>query len=182
MKGRPPKPTHLKLVEGNRGKRPINSREPNPNRARLEAPPHLSRAVGAVWEQLVEILDGMAVLTEADAFGVEALAEAIVDFRAANRTIAKCAAHHAKAQQAIEDGVEGAVESDYSDDGHYYKTVGSNGSLMWRLHPAVNSKSRADGRIRSWSGAFGLSPADRVRIMASGPTSRKQTPASKFLT
>ena len=39
-KGRKPKPTALKMLEGDRGKgrRPINKNEPKPNKASLECP------------------------------------------------------------------------------------------------------------------------------------------------
>ena len=37
-RGRKPKPTALKLLEGNPGKRPLNDREPVPPRAALKCP------------------------------------------------------------------------------------------------------------------------------------------------
>lgn len=49
MRGRKPKPTHLKLIEGNPGKRPINDAEPVPPGALDEPPPNLTDAQRASW-------------------------------------------------------------------------------------------------------------------------------------
>lgn len=45
MRGRKPKPTHLKLLEGNPGHRPINGAEPKPNPG-LPTCPHSSQPLG----------------------------------------------------------------------------------------------------------------------------------------
>jgi phage terminase small subunit len=38
MKGRKPKPTSIKKLEGNPGKRPFNTKEPRPNKVAPECP------------------------------------------------------------------------------------------------------------------------------------------------
>lgn len=42
MAGRRPKPTHLKVVTGNPGKRKLNDKEPTPAREIPSPPEHLS--------------------------------------------------------------------------------------------------------------------------------------------
>ena len=42
MAGRKPKPTRLKIIQGNPGKRPLNKNEPQPERRLMRAPSHLS--------------------------------------------------------------------------------------------------------------------------------------------
>jgi P27 family predicted phage terminase small subunit len=69
MSGRRPKPTHLKLLEGNPGGRPINKNEPEPTPGIPKMPKWLAEFPAAVkeWEREAEILDGMGVLTVAEA-------------------------------------------------------------------------------------------------------------------
>ncbi|GAB3368347.1 phage terminase small subunit P27 family [Lysobacter rhizosphaerae] len=49
MRGRKPKPTHLKLLNGNPGRRPINRAEPLPKGDLHEAPEWLSDSQRAGW-------------------------------------------------------------------------------------------------------------------------------------
>ena len=49
MRGRKPKPTHLKLLAGNPGKRPLNMDEPRPEGALFEAPEWMTENQKAGW-------------------------------------------------------------------------------------------------------------------------------------
>lgn len=76
---RPTKPTKLKLVEGNRGKRAINKQEPDPEYLNdLAAPSFLSAGAAAVWNEIAQNLRNARLLTKLDvpmlAMGCEALA------------------------------------------------------------------------------------------------------------
>lgn len=157
-KGRKPTPTHLRLVKGNPGKRPINEAEPRAPRERPSAPAHISDAAREVWGQAVLILDEMGVLTRADAFAIEMLCEAMADHRSAGQTIKACA------KAAREAAEEGEV-ADFSPDGRYYRTINQAGGVMWRAHPAVALRADADRRIRAWCAEFGLTPSARSRIV-----------------
>ena len=64
--GPPPKPTALKLLAGNPGRRPLNDREPQPPRGRPKCPRWLSKDARTVWKDLVPLLDNMGVLTLVD--------------------------------------------------------------------------------------------------------------------
>lgn len=71
MAGRRPKPTALKLVEGNPGKRPLNKREPKP-RVRMPSPPawltgEAKRHFQRVGKKLVAL--GLLTDVDRDAFG-----------------------------------------------------------------------------------------------------------------
>jgi P27 family predicted phage terminase small subunit len=66
MRGRKPKPTALKLIEGNPGKRAINAQEPVPPASLPDCPPHLTTEARAEWERLAEILNGIGLLTQVD--------------------------------------------------------------------------------------------------------------------
>lgn len=54
MPGRKPKPTHLKIVAGNPGRRALNKNEPRPA-GNLETPPHwLAEAQQKGWRYIIE--------------------------------------------------------------------------------------------------------------------------------
>ena len=64
--GRPRKPTKLKILQGNPGRRPINKNEPQPEAFTGEAPKNLSRAEKKIWEQCAPGLLEMGFLTTLD--------------------------------------------------------------------------------------------------------------------
>lgn len=81
-RGPPPKPTHLKVVQGNPGKRPLNADEPKPKPVRPEKP-KMSGEPSKVYDQLADVTESMGVLTEADGVALELAADAITDYRKA---------------------------------------------------------------------------------------------------
>lgn len=66
--GRPPKPTRLRLLEGNPGRRPINENEPKPRqRRRLPSPPDSLGDEGKKeWRRLGPALMKLGLLTDLD--------------------------------------------------------------------------------------------------------------------
>ncbi len=62
MKGRKPLPTAIRLLAGNRSKRPINSREPKPQRGIPDCPEFLDKYAQAEWAWIIPYLDGMGML------------------------------------------------------------------------------------------------------------------------
>jgi hypothetical protein len=52
MRGRRPKPTRIKALTGNPGKRPLNAHEPRPEPALPDCPPELSPAAHREWTRL----------------------------------------------------------------------------------------------------------------------------------
>lgn len=75
MAGRRPKPTALKLVTGNPGRRPLNSAEPTSPPYSAPPPKHLSNTAKETWERLTLLLNSMGILTIADAFALERLCD-----------------------------------------------------------------------------------------------------------
>lgn len=61
-----PKPTALRIAEGNLGKRPLNILEPRPRQIIPACPKHLDAEGRLAWRRLVPVLERMRVLTEAD--------------------------------------------------------------------------------------------------------------------
>jgi P27 family predicted phage terminase small subunit len=76
VRGRKPIPTHLKILHGNPGKRPLNEAEPTPPADRPERPPHLAGEAAAEWDRVCELLDKMGLLSSADRAVIAAFCEA----------------------------------------------------------------------------------------------------------
>lgn len=77
---RPTKPTALKLIEGNKGKRAISKSEPDPEYLNdLTAPEFLSALAAKVWDEIVPNLRSARMLTRVDvpmlAMGCTAIAQ-----------------------------------------------------------------------------------------------------------
>jgi len=66
MKGRKPKPTLLKMLDGNPGKRPLNPREPIALQGLPLPPDWLDAEAKAEWERVIPDLAEMGVLSRAD--------------------------------------------------------------------------------------------------------------------
>lgn len=66
MRGRPPKPTRIKALTGNPGKRPLNAREPRPEPALPDCPPELSPTAQREWARLTVELAKLNLMTNLD--------------------------------------------------------------------------------------------------------------------
>lgn len=75
MTGRRPKPTSMKLVEGNPGKRPLNLAEPKPERSSARAPRGLGAEGAKFWRKYVVGMAALGVLTQADEPAARMMAE-----------------------------------------------------------------------------------------------------------
>ena len=66
QRGRKPKPTAIKELEGNPGKRPLNDAEPKPERKAPPCPKWLEPEAKKEWRRLSKQLEQIGVLTEVD--------------------------------------------------------------------------------------------------------------------
>jgi P27 family predicted phage terminase small subunit len=76
MRGRKPKPTVLKLLEGNPGHRLINRDEPKPHLCIPTCPAHLSPTAKAEWKRLARQLHDIGILTALDRGALAAYCQA----------------------------------------------------------------------------------------------------------
>lgn len=65
-RGRKPKPTGLKVLEGNPGKRKLNDREPKPNKTAPTCPRWLEDEAKKEWKRLAKKMEAIGILTEVD--------------------------------------------------------------------------------------------------------------------
>ncbi len=143
MRGRNPKPTQLKVIEGNRGKRGLNPAEPDPTYLNdLTPPAWLSDAAKDVWNEVAPKLRDARLLTEIDvdtlAFGCDAMA------------------HYRQAAQRIGcDLVSAKLIESESGQAQY---VGEH------VNPWLIVQSMAFKKAMAVFQQFGMSPAARTRV------------------
>ena len=143
MAGRTPKPSHLKLVEGNRGKRSTNKQEPDPEYVSdLSAPGWLPEAAKVVWDEVAPHLSKAKLLTEVD---VQALAMGCVSIAQYRLAAIKASDNLVKAK--VVDGPDGKpVET-----GEH-------------INPWMFVQSMSFKQAMAIFQQFGMSPAARTRI------------------
>lgn len=154
MAGRRPKPTHLKVVSGNPGKRALNKREPKPQKVIPSCPEHLSTESKVAWGRLVTMLDRMGVLTEADALALERLCDCYAEILDCRRLIER----------------DGRTYSSVSTG----KKEGDEPAVLVKANPAVAMLADADRRFKGYLVEFGLTPAARSKVEVKGGDGDKQ--------
>lgn len=132
---RPRKPTSLKLVEGNAGKRALNGNEPEPMLLTdLTPPPHLAPRSAEVWKQLAPMLRRLQVLTEADVIALEMLCDSVADYRLAR--------------------------AELGDDFVRHTDKGGQMVSQWLVAKQMSSK-----RAEAFMSKFGMDPVSRSKVM-----------------
>ena len=86
MRGRRPKPTALKLIEGNPGKRPLPKDEPTPPVGATK-PKGLGAVASRKWDELAPLLTESRILTVVDAGALEAYCVAYEEYELAGQEI-----------------------------------------------------------------------------------------------
>lgn len=75
MAGRRPKPTAVKELAGNPGKRPLNRVEPRPPASSARAPRGLGEEAARFWRRYAPVLSELGVLTQVDEPALQMAAE-----------------------------------------------------------------------------------------------------------
>lgn len=138
MRGRKPKPTHLKVLQGNPGGRPLPENEPKPQPIAPPCPDWLPDEARAKWKEIAPELERLGLLTSVDgaAFSMMLI-------------------HYAMAVEAAKlIDKEGIVTEDERG--------------LPRKHPLHQVLRDHSTSFRSYLSEFGLSPASRVRLALPG--------------
>lgn len=140
QRGRPPKPTQLRVLQGNPGKRAMPKGESKPAKP-LKLPP-VPRSLGAAgkarWRTFGKRLLDLGLLTDLDLHAFELYCRAVDEFEMASEELEK---------------------------GYYL--VAASGYVY--QSPFVSIKNNAQKMINTYLGQFGMTPASRSRISISGP-------------
>lgn len=135
MRGRKPKPTVLKILEGNPGKRPINEREPTAPAGMPDCPAYLDDVARDEWQRTGEVLSQMGLLSLADRTALAAY----------------CTAYSRWVQ------AEAAVKK-------YGSIVKSPDKGFPMKSPYLTIADQAMESMRKFMVEFGLTPSSRSRI------------------
>ena len=143
MAGRPRKPTALKLVEGNRGKRAISKQEPDPTYLQDLTPPEwMPEAAKAVWNEMAPAAQAAKLLTEVDVPAFSMGCVAIADYR---RAVAKAGDSDVKCKMVQDDEGRPVAAGEH-------------------LNPWAMVKSMAFKQAMAVFDKFGMTPQARTRI------------------
>lgn len=150
-RGRKPKPTALKLLEGNPGKRQLNMNEPRfAQKMPPECPDWLEEEAQAEWNRLSETLFEMGILTDLDVAPFAAYCQAYARWREAEEFI--------------------------SQHGSIVKTK----TGYWQQVPQVSIAHTNQKAMLQAAAEFGLTPSARSRIIA-GNAKKEEVDEMEFL-
>ena len=138
-RGPPPKPTALKLMAGNPGKRPLNKREPRPRRTTPRCPAWLNKNAKTVWRRMVPELRDMGVLTVVDGEALAAFCQTYARWREAEEFLTK----------------HGLVYPLRDEKGHV---------RCMQQFPQVSIARNMLLALKAFYQEFGMTPASRSRI------------------
>jgi P27 family predicted phage terminase small subunit len=138
MRGRRPKPTRMKLLTGNPGKRPMNEDEPKPESIIPDCPTALGPVARQEWDRLAGELGKLKLLTNLD--------------RAALAAYCGAYALWAESTEAIQKyGTMVKSPSGYPIQSPYVSIANRQAKIMMRI-----------------ASEFGFTPASRSRISTPG--------------
>ena len=135
-RGRKPKPTGIKELEGNPGKRPLNKNEPKPKAKAPTCPKWLEDEAKNEWRRTAKQLEGLGILTEVDMTAFAGYCQAYARWKEAEEFITK----------------HGAI----------VKTP----SGYWQQVPQVSIAQTYLRIMNRFCEQFGLTPSSRSRIIA----------------
>lgn len=158
MPGPPPKPTAKLKLSGSWRAKYARGDEPEPESGAPRKPEWLDARAGAVWDELVAVLEGMGVLSVADGAILSRYCELWIDWREANEWIRK--------------------------NGTSYPLRDKSGGVKCFMQfPQVGVRNHIGAELRRIECEFGLTPSARTRIdvgSAGGSSKGGGSSASRF--
>ena len=135
QRGRKPKPTALKLLEGNPGGRPLNTNEPQPQKKAPRCPAWLEDEAKREWKRMGKVLEQMGLLTEMDMAAFAGYCQAYARWKEAEEFISQ------------------------------HGTIVKTPSGYWQQVPQVSIAQTYLKIMNKFCEQFGLSPSARSRIV-----------------
>lgn len=139
-RGRKPKPTEIKKLEGNPGKRILNKKEPKTESAIPKCPNHLTGVARTEWKRITSELHALKLIAHIDRAALAAYCSAWGDYVKAENKLKK----------------EGEVL--ISDKGGMYQ------------NPWLAIKKRSMDQLVKFGAEFGMTPSSRSRVKVETPT------------
>lgn len=139
-----PKPTKLKILEGNPGKRPLNENEPIPQSIAPECPDWLLDEAKKEWNRLAPELERLGLLTSIDRVAFAGYCQSYAKWKIAEEFIKKNGATYRIPKR----DKEGKIISVYIAQ-----------------FPEVAIARHSLRQIRMFAQEFGLTPSSRGRLL-----------------
>ena len=155
--GRKPKPTALRLVGGNAGKRAINKNEPKPELSQPTPPAFLNDDAKVEWGRICETLYKVGLMTELDRGALAACCQAYGRWAQAERALARMS------------------DKDELNRALMIKT--SNGNAI--QNPLVGIANKAAADYVKYAVEFGMTPSARARVTAT-PNDKQEDNLKEF--
>lgn len=143
-RGPKPKPTALRVLEGNKSKRPFSRYEPTPRPAIPACPTYLNDYAQEEWRRVAQTLYDLGTLSELDQSMLAAYCAAFSHWR------------HA------EEDLEHMAQADGTTHGAVIRTKSGN----FIQNPMVGVANTARREMQRLAAEFGLSPSARTQIEA----------------
>ena len=149
--GRKPKPTGMKALEGNPGKRQLNTKEPKPAAKAPRCPSWLDEEAKKEWKRMAKVLETLGVLTEVDMAAFAGYCQAYARWKEAETFISK------------------------------HGTIVKTPSGYWQQVPQVSIAQSYLKILNRCCEQFGLTPSSRSRIIAETGGSMEDDPMEQIL-
>ena len=137
QRGRKPKPTAIKELEGNPGGRPLNPNEPRPDKKAPRCPSWLEEEAKKEWKRMGRMLEQAGLLTEMDMAAFAGYCQAYARWKEAEEFISR------------------------------HGTIVKTPSGYWQQVPQVSIAQTYLKIMNKFAEQFGLTPSSRSRIIAS---------------
>ena len=141
------KPTNLKILEGNPGKRPLNNNEPEPEIGAI-CPTWLSEDAKAHWAYLAPVLESCGILTKVDEGILASYCDAWINYIRASEEVAQL------------DSM--TIGADPQNDIFNQPAKGT------KINPIIMIQKNYAELVLKFGAKLGLSPSDRTGIKVSG--------------
>jgi len=151
QRGRKPKPTAIKVLEGNPGRRPLCNNEPMPEKVAPKCPTWLEPEAKKEWRRMTKTLEAIGVLTQVDTTAFAGYCQAYARWKEAEEFLSK--------------------------HGTIFKTP----SGYIQQVPQVSIAQTYLKIMKDFCSEFGLTPAARSRISVSTTEGASEDPMDKIL-
>lgn len=167
MKGRKPKPTALRLIEGNREHRTIHEElEPKPERVAPPCPRELKADARKAWRYLVRELGKMGTLASSDRAQMSAYSRAWGLWCKAERKLEELAAQNPGRDSEI---IKTGAKKKTNADGSVTESGGN-----WIQNPWFSIANRAMADAVKYGAELGLNPVQRTRVKLDKPSDQSK--------
>lgn len=150
-RGRKPTPTAIKELEGNPGKRPLNSNEPKPDTTAPKCPKWLEPEAKKEWKRLSIEMERIGILTKVDMAAFAAYCQAYARWQEAEKFITE------------------------------HGTIVRTPSGYWQTVPQVSIAQTYMKIMEKLAEQFGLTPSSRSRIIAGSQEGPAEDEMEKIL-